>query len=360
MLFTGFNWFAVAGLVFACLAPFVSPAVFWPLAFFGLMHPAFVVINLAFLIWWMIRKRRQAFYSLFALMISIPYYGKQIRISFGEQEKAPDGSITVMSYNVKLFDRYQWSGDPQTRNKMFALIKEQEPDVISLQEFYNQDSGEFRNLDTLKKILNLHYEHTEYTITLRNNDHWGVVTLSRYPIVNTGKIIFNNRNNNICIYTDIVKNKDTIRVYNMHLQSVNFGYADYKFLNQVASGEDAESEIENSKNILRRMKRAFAKRAHQAESIKENMETCPYPMIVCGDFNDTPVSYSYRTISKGLTDAFTESGRGFGKSFDNPFPVPRIDYILHSNSLQSWEFRTLNSDLLSDHFAVVCRIGLKK
>lgn len=358
ILLMGLNWFAVAGLLFACLAPLVSPAVFWPLAFFGLLHPAFVFANLLFLIWWIIRKRRQVFYSLFALMLSIPYYGKQVRIAFDEQEKAADDAFTVMSYNVKLFDLYNWSGNSATRAKMFTMIAEQKPDILSLQEFYNEDTGEFRNLDSLKQLLNLHYEHTEYTVTLRNTDHWGVVTLSRFPIVNTGKIIFNNRNNNICIYTDIVKNKDTIRVYNLHMQSVNFGYADYKFLNNIAHGGDSDSELESSMNILRRMKRAYSKRARQAESIKGNMLVCPYPVIVCGDFNDTPVSYTYRTLSSGLEDAFMESGRGFGKSFENPFPVPRIDYILHSPQLQSWEFKTLNDEALSDHFPVLCKVSV--
>lgn len=354
MLFTGFNWFAVAGLVIACLAPLVSPAVFWPFAFFGLLHPFFVLVNLLFLAWWIIRKRRQAFYSLAALLLSIPQYGKQLRIGFGEQTPAGDNAFTVMSYNVKLFDLYNWSHNLETRSKMFRLIADQHPDVISLQEFYNQDTGDFRNLDSLKKLLNLHYEHTEYTITLRNNDHWGVVTLSRYPIVNAGKIMFSTHNNNICIYTDIVRNRDTIRVYNMHLQSVNFGYADYKFLNDMSSSED---EIENSKNILRRMKRAYVKRARQAESIKENMRKCPYPLIVCGDFNDSPVSYTYSTISDELDDAFRVSGRGFGKTFENPFPVPRIDYILHSKTLSSFEFRTIEAPGLSDHYPIVCRVS---
>ncbi|HET6989819.1 MAG TPA: endonuclease/exonuclease/phosphatase family protein, partial [Bacteroidia bacterium] len=320
--------------------------------------PAFVMLNFLFLMLWAIRRRRQAFYTLAILMLSIPYYGKQFRFHFGSREKAPANSINVMSYNVKLFDLYNWSGNKQTRSKMFTLIAKQKPDLLSLQEFFNRDSGDYRNLDSLKQLLHFPYAHYEYTISLHKDDHWGVVTFSKYPIVNQGKIVFNNRNNNICIYTDILIEKDTIRVYNMHLQSVSFGYADYKFLGKIYSGEDADSELASSENILRRMKRAYAKRARQSESIAAHIASCRYPVIVCGDFNDTPVSYSYRTISSGLEDAFIESGTGFGKSFVNPFPIPRIDYILHSPSLHAFEFSVIPDENLSDHYPVVCKITL--
>lgn len=353
----GLNWFAIAGLALACLAPLVSPAVFWPLAFFGLLFPAFVVLNLFFLVWWSVRKRRQFVYTLAILLLSLPYFGTQLRIRFGGPGPAPAKSFTTMSYNVKLFDLYNWSGNKKARAKMFDLIHGEKPDILCLQEFFNEDSGDFRNLDSLRSLLQLPHVHKEYTITLRRTDHWGLATFSRYPIAGQGKIVFNNRNNNMCIYTDIVIDKDTLRVYNMHLQSVNFGYADYKFISQLKSGEDAEDEVENTKNILRRMKHASTKRARQSESIATHIAACPYPVIVCGDFNDTPVSYCYRTISDGLDDAFMESGSGFGKTFINPFPVPRIDYILHSPAFNSWEFKTVEADGLSDHYPVVCKIS---
>lgn len=353
----GLNWTFIICLLLASLAPLVSPAVFWPLAFFGLMHPAFVLVNFLFLCLWTIRRKRMAWYVLGALLIAAPYYNRQFRIAFGSGEKAPANAFTVMSYNVKLFDRYNWSGDKKTRALMFSQIAGQEPALLNLQEFFNQDSGAYRNLDSLKKLLKLPYAHYEYTFTKHKNDHWGVVTLSRFPIINEGRIVFNNRNNNICIYSDLLINGDTVRVYNMHLQSINFGYADYELMNKALKGEEQEDEMESSKNILRRMKRAYTKRARQAESVATHIASCPYPIIVCGDFNDTPVSYTYSTIRSGLSDAFLESGKGFGKTFINPFPVPRIDYILHSPSLHAWEFQTIRQNGLSDHYPVVCKIG---
>lgn len=349
------NWLAIAALALACLAPFVSPAVFWPLAFFGLLHPAFAFVNFLFLLWWLFRRKKTFIYPLALLLLSLPFYGRQFHFTFGKSEPSPANAFTVMSYNVKLFDLYNWSHNKQTRSKMFSLISSQHPAILNLQEFFTR-KPDYPNLDSLKSLLHLPHAHAEYTI-FNQKGSWGVVTFSRFPIVDQGRIVFNNRNNNICIYTDLLVDGDTIRVYNMHLQSVSFGYADYKFMEGRMSSEDMNDEMESSKNILRRMKRAYTKRARQAESIASHIAACPYPVIVCGDFNDPPVSYTYRTISANLEDAFYSGESGFGKTFVNPFPVPRIDYILHSASMHSWQFRTLQENGLSDHYPVVCEIG---
>ncbi|HTF05125.1 MAG TPA: endonuclease/exonuclease/phosphatase family protein [Bacteroidia bacterium] len=351
-----FNWFAIIGLLLGVLSPVVNPSRLWPLAFFGLVEPAFVLLNILFLLYWLLRRKRQGYYTLAALLISMVHFNRQYQVSFGTQDPAPAGSIKLMSWNVKLFDLYNWSGNKETRSKMFGVISAEAPDILCLQEFFTEDTGTFRNLDTIRSLMHLPYANAAYTITLRKTDHWGVATFSKYPIVDEGKIVFNNRSNNICLYSDIVKGKDTIRVYNMHLQSINFGYADIRFVETMLSEEDAENEIENSKNILRRMKRAYTRRAGQANAIVEHMQQCKYPMIICGDFNDTPVSYTYNILSSGMKDAFRESGSGFGKTFVNPLPIPRIDYILHSETMSSWEFRTIRTDGMSDHYPIVCKI----
>lgn len=352
-----FNWFAISGLLLADFSPLVNPAKVWPMAFLGLAHPAFFLVNLLFLIYWLLRRKRQLFYTLITLLISLVHFSKQYQISFGKQPSAPDSSFKLMTWNVKLFDLYNWSGNKATRSKMFDLIRAETPAVLCLQEFYSEDTGPFRNLDTLKSLMNYPFTSEAYTITLRKTDHWGVATFSRFPIVNEGKIVFNSRSNNICLYSDLLVDGDTIRVYNMHLQSINFGYSDIEFVHTMLSEEEAIDEVENSKNILRRMKRAYTRRAEQANAIEAHMASCPYPIIICGDFNDTPVSYTYHVLSDGMCDAFRESGSGFGKSFENPLPIPRIDYILHSQTLSSWEFKTIETTGMSDHYPITCKIG---
>jgi hypothetical protein len=352
-----FNWFVIVGLLVADLSPYVNPARLWIFAFFGLLQPGLVILNLLFLLYWLIRRKRQAYYTLVALVISLVHFNSQYQISFGEQDKAPDSAFKLMSWNVKLFDLYNWTGNTETRSRMFGVIEDEIPDVLCLQEFYSQDKGTFRNLDTISKLMKFDFVHSAYTTTLRKTDHWGVATFSKFPIINEGKIVFNVRSNNICIYTDLLVGSDTIRVYNMHLQSINFGYDDIHFVETMLNEEEAQNEIESSKNILRRMKRAYTRRAGQADAIAEHMLECRYPMIICGDFNDTPVSYTYNILTRNMEDAFRVSGSGFGKTFINPLPIPRIDYILHSEQLQSWEFKTLEKTGMSDHFPIVCRIS---
>lgn len=351
-----FNWFFIIALLTANFAPLVNPGKLWPMAFLGLAQPALMLVNFVFLIYWAVRRKRQILYTLIALLVSMIHFNKQFQVALTSPDPAPASAFKMMTWNVKLFDLYNWSGNRETRARMFSLIRAEDPALLCLQEFYSEDTGPFRNMDTLRALLNYGYASEAYTITLRKTDHWGVATLSRYPIVNEGKIVFNNRSNNICLYTDIVIGTDTIRVYNMHLQSVNFGYADIRFVQTMLSEEEAENEVENSRNILRRMKRAYTRRAGQANAIAEHMESCPYPMIVCGDFNDTPVSYTYRILADHLHDAFRESGSGFGKTFVNPLPLPRIDYILHSRELGSWEFNTIETEGMSDHYPLTCKI----
>jgi endonuclease/exonuclease/phosphatase family metal-dependent hydrolase len=349
------NLGAVGGLVIAYFAPFVSPANFWFLAFFGLGYPVLVIVNVLFVFYWLVLLRPRFLVSLVAVLAGWTYLQGFVQVNL--DAVIPDKSKTrfkVMSYNVKLFDLYNWKKNNETRNRIFDLIKEEAPQIICMQEFYHSEKDNYRNLDTLLKLQNAQYHHTEYTLTLRNRDHWGISTFSAYPIVSKGKITFNTRSNNICIWSDIKINDDTIRVYNMHLQSIHFGYADNKFLEEVSKATPANStdEMEVSKNILRKLKRAFVKRSQQADKVAQHIKSSPYPVIVCGDFNDTPSSYVYRTLGNGLEDAFVESGNGFGRTYGK-FPSFRIDYILNSAKFKTYDFRTIKEDL-SDHYPISC------
>lgn len=352
-------WWLNVGAAFLLLlsyfAPGVNPTRFWPIAFLGLGYLVLAGVNLLFVFYFLLRRRRRALLSVLVLILGWPALSLSFCF-FSDPADTSLGSFKVMSYNTRLFDLYNWSHNEKTRAKMFALLQREKPELLCLQEFYERDGGENQNLDTLKKLLNLPYVHVEYTLTIeKSGQHFGIATYSKYPIVTQGSIIFNNRSNNICIYTDILLDKDTVRVYNMHLQSIRFGYADHRFLNAVVSGEDAKDELENSKNILRRIKRGFTRRAGQAQSIAAHMASCPYPKIVCGDFNDTPISYTYHTISKGMDDAFLESGQGIGKTYSTAYPLPRIDYILHSPFYEGSGFEVIREEL-SDHYPIVCRL----
>jgi endonuclease/exonuclease/phosphatase family metal-dependent hydrolase len=156
--------------------------------------------------------------------------------------------------------------------------------------------------------------------------------------------------NNTCIYSDIILPKDTVRVYNIHLASNWLNESDYGFI----SKPNQKSIIKGVLAIIRKMKKGYKRRAEEADAISRHMQSCPHPIIICGDFNDTPLSYAYQTIKGSLTDGFRSSGKGLGTSFIN-LPGLRIDYILHDPSFKSINYKKHNQ-VLSDHHPISCDI----
>lgn len=345
------NHLAVVALLISYMAPKISPENFWFIAFFGLAYPILVFINILFILYWTIQLKKRGMYSLIVVLSGWVILHRFVQFSSNTKDTTHKKMLKVMSYNVKVFDLYNWSHNKETRSKIFGLIKDEEPEILCLQEFFHRDSSDFCNADSIKKINGYNFAHVEYTSHARLKQHFGIATFSKYPIINTGKVDFGYKSNNVCIYSDIVSGKDTFRVYNMHLQSIAFSKGDYKYAESLQKDIEAE-DIEHSKNILRRLKRAFVKRSKQADLISESIWQSPYPVIVCGDFNDTPSSYTYSTISKKLKDSFIESGTGLGKSYVGAFPSFRIDYILHDSKFKSYDFTTIREEL-SDHFPIV-------
>lgn len=346
-------------LLFSYIAPYADPKKFWLFAFFGLAYPYLLLANMIFLIWWIIRWNKLYWLSLACILLG--WMNMKHLFHFGAKESDTTGGIKILSYNVRLFDLYNWTHNKGTRNKIFSFLKEESADILCLQEFFQGDSGYYETLDTLVDITPSKNHHIEYTLSRRKKDHWGIATFSRYPIVNKGKITFKTRSNNVCIFSDLEINGDTVRVYNVHFQSIHFGYADYNFIDALKEKNDtldAEDIEIASKNILRRLKRAFIKRAEQTDKVLEHIAACKYPVIVCGDFNDTPFSYTYHSFSKNLQDAFMQSGSGIGSTYLGTFPSYRIDFIFYSNHFKSSGFEVL-PEKLSDHSPTRCYLSLK-
>lgn len=339
---------------------FVNPNTFWPLAFLGLAYPYLAFLNLVFIVIWLILRWQFAFLSGLAIITGYYFAAGTYQLNPPDGEEKQLNDFKVMSFNVRLFDLYNWSKNKETRKEIIALIKQENPDIVTFQEYYSNNDGYHVHTDSIREWLGLPFAHTYYTYSLRNIQNWGIATFSRFPIINKNRIALENSRNNTCIYSDIVvPGNDTFRVYNMHLQSIHLLKEDYKFMEDIQNDTAEVDEIKGSENILRKLKRAFVKRAVQCDSIAASIRQSKHPVIVCGDFNDTPVSYTYQTLSHGLKDGFKESGRGFGKTYNGLFPSMRIDYILHSEALEAHQFKVIYKKL-SDHFPVVCRLSMVK
>jgi len=265
-----------------------------------------------------------------------------------------------MSYNVRLFDLYNWRNESSksTRSAIFDLIKSESADILFLQEYYS-GAGKIADFgDTIS--LNSGYKYS--SVELINKDKkglpYGLAIFSKYPVIQSRRLTFSNSRVNFCQWCDVNTGKDTLRIMNVHLESVKFGKEDYNFVSEITSTPTANENLKKgTRAIIGKMREAFIKRAAQVETIASFIKESPYPVILCGDFNDTPVSYSYRQIANKLNDSFVEAGTGLGQTHSQMIPMLRIDYIFHSDALKALEHRVIDKDF-SDHYPVVTRFML--
>jgi endonuclease/exonuclease/phosphatase family metal-dependent hydrolase len=339
-------------------AAYVSPdSIFWWLQLVGMAYGTLLFINLGFMILWILLRDRRFIWSFLIILIG---YGRIFSTYepgvFTPRFTDEDRGFTVMSYNVRLFDLYNWFHNDQTRKKILNFLDEASPDVVCFQEYFHSDGkANPANTKAVHEVIPAKYSHIEYSKTLHNHDHWGMATFSKFPIVNKQRMEFkNNRFGNLFTLTDIKVNTDTFRIINTHLESIHFGAEDYKYLEKIQTDVNRE-DLAGGLRILNSIRKAYKYRTQQVMTIETAIDESPYPVILCGDFNDPPSSFAYRQISGSLKDAFRESGSGSGNTYVGPFPSFRIDYILYDERLESSAYTT-HKVKLSDHFAVSTRI----
>ena len=361
------NIVLVASLLLSYLSVHISPEKLWLAAFFGLAYPYLLLFNLMFCLFWMLFAKRVFLISLLAILIGWNFICNhfQIRnlsgsektgiITSDRQKRQDEHQLKILSFNIRAFNLYNWNQDQQSLNSIINYIRDEDPDLICLQEFYAQKTGRISLQDIYDQLDNTPYRHLHHTLGEKQNNSYGIATFSSYPIINQGFIAFDNTIN-ICIYTDIKVNTDTLRVYNNHLQSIQLSSRNFTYLDSIRLRYN-EDQINELKDISYRLRDAFIKRAMQAARISDHINGSPHAVIVCGDFNDTPSSYTYYKIRKELLDAFVESGSGFGNTYAGKFPSFRIDYILHHQDIKSIYYKRTRT-ALSDHYPITAYLQL--
>lgn len=336
--------FAVA-LLLAYLAVHISPEKFALPAFFGLAYPYLLLVNILLAITWAILLKYEALISLVVIAIGYTHLSNYIKI--GRPTGNKEGTFKVISYNVRLFNYFENQG-ANSEKRILAFLKDQQPDIIFLQEFYVSGNPDEKDA-AIKSVLGGKYFSHMKVVGSGKNRYYGIVTYSKYPIIRRGQIIHHG-SSSLSIFTDIVIQKDTFRIFNNHLQSFRLKRMERSFLEEMTSPDDQET-MDMMKSLSLSLKQGFVKRAQQAEELRTYINKSPYPVIVAGDFNDTPVSYSYRKIRKGLKDSFVNSGYGAGFTYKGKYPANRIDYILYDNALENRYFEIIKVKY-SDHYPV--------
>ncbi|CAM3339909.1 endonuclease/exonuclease/phosphatase family protein [Zobellia roscoffensis] len=326
------NIIVAVTLLVACAVPYLSLEIFPFLSILSLGVPALVVANTVFFLYWLLGLKKQTFTSLFVLVFGYFILGTFIKFSpkavdFNEDE------LKVMTFNVRGFNKYNFLDNDSIPQEIKNLVRQESPDIISFQEV---------GYDMEENYLDYPYHHLE-RIYSGEKVHMGI--FSKYPIVKAEIINFPNSINNGS-YVDILYKGDTLRLYNLHMQSLG-----------ITPGTGV-LRSQSSERLLRRMTSKFKKQQQQAQIIAEHKAKSPYKTLVCGDFNNTQFSSVYHTIKGDMQDTFIEKGSGYGRTY-NFLKIPiRIDFILADDNFEVMAHKNYDQKL-SDHFPVMASFRLK-
>lgn len=339
------NLFFVLLLILTYITPYVRVEVWGWLTLLTLAYPFIMLMNGCFAIAWLLNKNWYAAFSLMAIVLGLNVHGRFVKLfSFKSSKETCTESIRVLSYNMRGLSMVPVEKGASTQRRIEslhnALTDEKEyPDIFSIQEGSKGDyiGKEFG--------LNNIIHGTKSTLWI----------LSRFPIIRQGELQ-GEEQNPYCIWADIKTSDGILRIYNMHLMSNRVTNTTEELI------QDMDFQKENTWNSIRfivsRYKYTTKKRSKEATTLREHIRKCPYPAIVTGDGNDTPLSHTYHVLSNGLKDSFWERGSGFATTYDSTLPLLRIDYLLGTKEIVFKDHYTHHLTY-SDHYPVSSGICIK-
>ena len=313
-------------LILSYLIPKIKPSILSSLSLISLLIPIIFVVNMLFVVYWIVKLKRQFLLSFIILLLGLNYVKSFINFS-NNSEYVGGEKISIMSYNVRMFNIYSWIKKTGVKDSIADFINKTNPDIVSIQEYNNVEN--FNLIDHPFKYMSLSGENTKY----------GQAIFSKFPIINSGEIKFR-KSTNSAIFSDIKVGYDTIRLFNIHLQSF-----------KLKSDIDISSINNDSSRLINSFSDTFRIQQDQAEIVMQEINRSPYKVVVSGDFNNTAFSYVYNLIKSDLKDSFFEKGNGLGQTYSfNSIPL-RIDFILVDKSFKVNNFKTFKF-AYSDHFPI--------
>lgn len=341
-----------------CLVPFLDPGKFWFIAILGMIYPFLLIAVVLCFIISLLLKSKWLILPLAALLIS----WQQFSVVFALHTKKefnidkPENILRVLSWNVSSWTENLHSMgknfDNGLRSLMMDEIQMQNADVLCFQEYFESFAPELypQNIPLFKKMGFNYYFFSPSAGMVNNSIQTGLIIFSKYPIIDTAYYKSNHKSNTEGFsFIDIQFQKQTIRIVNTHLESPRIAKQEYAPL----------TEVEESKTIIGKIKRTYSLRKQQSKTLRKQLDDSPYPVILCGDFNDVPNSYSYFKVKGNLQDAFLKKGSGIGRTFRFISPNLRIDYIMADKKFNIQQFEIIKVPY-SDHYPLVTDLDISK
>lgn len=356
-LFLWINQFFVFLLLLTYISPYIPPQVFWPLSVFGLAYPILLLLNVLFIVFWLLLVNKNLIFSLLAIGIGWSTLNNHFQLK-GSDEQTVEQGLKVLSFNVKnLSNNNEKYADIKIRSSILNYLEEQDAHLICLQEFQSYPSEGINTIKQFKQLLGMPYSaETRYVPNSKFKFVDLMTIFSKYPIIKQQELRYQDKC--FALIADISYEKDTIRLFNIHLESNHFARNEYEIFSspEVGLNEETGGQVAI---LLDKLARFSKVRNIQVNRIHEMIKKSPHPIIICGDFNDTPASYAYQKLAKNLNDAFVEKGKGYGNTYNGKLPAMRIDYILSDTLFQVHQFE-IGKINMSDHYPVISTLSLKK
>ncbi len=339
-----------AGLLVVSYVSFLfNPAKAWFMTIFGLLFIPLWLLNVMLLLWAVVRRSKAGFIPFFVLLPTLLIIGRYYQFDNSEPIEG-EADVKIVSYNVGRFRASSKSlglkNSKECRDSVAAFLKTTDADIICLQEFYME------NTDDLVRFFRTKFRgyDLKYYVYPTSRGYFGNVTLSRFPAVDKGRIDFE-ESANLALWSDYDIGGTRVRIYNCHLESYNIS------LPRIAQAVSRDNYKKVFRDTERQVKSSITRRPKQVSRVLENIENCPVESVVVGDFNDTPLSYTYNRLLKGRRDTFVEAGTGTGATYMLFRPLLRIDYILYPDKYKALNHRVLNKKY-SDHYPIEAEIDL--